>query len=262
MNGDNSYEHYDLLAETNTIINVSKHLVIVPLGDAATSLFSEWQRDHFAQPSIDLCVIYYGSNDTIAATYTAISTYFIRQSGPKWKLVTMALRDIPWRTLYEYVWMPDDDIIMSHNDVTLMFTMASQYGLLLGAPGMDEINMVGHYKKILCRRPGVTLHYVNFVEIMAPFIRVDALELLVNTMANPWVKSGWGLDHLWPQLLGFENIGVIDIAHATHTRPSSLSSGGGFYKKYEIDPHKEMKLTLQYYNMRPINKLMTYTEIK
>jgi hypothetical protein len=60
---------------------------------------------------------------------------------------------------------------------------------------------------------------VGFVEIMVPGFRREALELLLPTLDLTDTGWGWGLDSLWPKLLGYENVGIIDGITVTHTRP-------------------------------------------
>jgi hypothetical protein len=96
------------------------------------------------------------------------------------------------------------------------------------------------YKSILVHRPGLELHYTNFVEIMAPMLRVDALEHVLHTMDTEECKSGWGLDQLWPTMLDFSNIAVIDATPLTHTRPqNAFNVNSSFYTTYKIDPQRE-----------------------
>jgi hypothetical protein len=63
------------------------------------------------------------------------------------------------------------------------------------------------------------MRFTNFVEIMCPCFSRHALEL-----CRPYFRenrSGWGLDFLFPKLLGFPNrsIGIVDAATIIHTRP-------------------------------------------
>jgi hypothetical protein len=96
------------------------------------------------------------------------------------------------------------------------------------------------YKSVLVHRPGLELHYTNFVEIMAPMLRVDALEHVLHTMDTDECKSGWGLDQLWPTMLDFSNIAVIDATPLTHTRPqNAFNVNSSFYTTYKIDPQRE-----------------------
>ncbi len=59
----------------------------------------------------------------------------------------------------------------------------------------------------------------GFVEIMMPAFSRRALEMLLPTFDLSVTGWGWGLDSVWPKLLGYENVGIIDGVTAVHTRP-------------------------------------------
>jgi hypothetical protein len=65
----------------------------------------------------------------------------------------------------------------------------------------------------------------NFVEVMIPcFNQVAFLKILPTLSEN---ISGWGLDHLWPKLLGnTAKVGIIDEVSIFHTRPIGVAGSG------------------------------------
>jgi hypothetical protein len=69
------------------------------------------------------------------------------------------------------------------------------------------------------QREQVSFRYTQFVEIMCPIFSRRALQICLGTMRD--TASGYGLDHLWPSLLGYPRgrIGIIDAVAAAHTRP-------------------------------------------
>src|SRR5947209_6981733 len=60
---------------------------------------------------------------------------------------------------------------------------------------------------------------VGFVEIMCPAFSRTALERLLFTLELSETGWGWGLDSVWPMLLDYRNVGVLDGVTVTHTRP-------------------------------------------
>jgi hypothetical protein len=60
---------------------------------------------------------------------------------------------------------------------------------------------------------------VTFVEIMLPCFRADVLHDLLWTLDLTDTGMGWGLDALWPKLLGYQDIHVMDETPVLHTRP-------------------------------------------
>jgi hypothetical protein len=61
--------------------------------------------------------------------------------------------------------------------------------------------------------------WVGFVEIMVPGLRTSALASLLPTLDLTETGWGWGLDSVWPKLLGYERVGIIDGTPVRHTRP-------------------------------------------
>jgi hypothetical protein len=137
--------------------------------------------------------------------------------GPKWSGLRELLNTWDgWRD-YDYVWMPDDDISTDRHTISRMFDIARTVGLDLFAPALHETSHYAHFSTMQNSR----LHgrWVGFVEIMNPGFRTAALERLLPTLDLTETGWGWGLDSLWPKLLAYENVGIIDATPVIHTRP-------------------------------------------
>jgi hypothetical protein len=137
--------------------------------------------------------------------------------GPKWSGLRQLLNEWDgWRE-YDYIWLPDDDIYASHDTISRMFEVARVTGLDLFAPALHESSHYAHFSTMANRR----FHgrWVGFVEIMMPAFSRRALEELLPTLDLTPTGWGWGLDSLWPKLLGYENVGIIDALPVIHTRP-------------------------------------------
>jgi hypothetical protein len=226
-----------------------ENLIIICAGDNSLHHELQWYTNNTR--TYDLCVIYYGNDPAMENRYKTESTYFVQQQGPKWQLIRHALKlpeeSLPWRT-YEYIWMPDDDLSISVDTLNEFFGIAKTYKLNLCQPSLVDLN-VEH--KILIQRPGNILRYTNFVEIMAPCLHVNALEHVWKTLDEDRVKSGWSLDVVWPHLLNYQRVAVIDKTPMMHTRPvTAFNPNGFFYQKYKIDPRNEGHITMQKYGVR------------
>jgi len=195
---------------------------------------------HGAEKSFDLAITYYGSDQDKASKYRSQSRFFYEAQGPKWQLVRVMLQRINWRS-YEYIWIPDDDLEMRRDLILAMFEIASKFGVLLGQPSQEG----GHlsWSKVLLRNPVLRLHFTNFVEIMAPLFRVDALEAAWPTLDSDDRKAGHGMDFIWPPLLNLSHVAVFDATPMRHTRGHNQysDSPGSFYKKFNIDVDEERK---------------------
>ncbi len=137
--------------------------------------------------------------------------------GPKWSgLRTLLDGWNGWRE-YDHVWFPDDDIYAAQDTISRMFEVARAVGLNLFAPALHETSSFAHF--ITMRNPSFYGRWVRFVEIMVPGFSRRALERLLPTLELSATGWGWGLDSVWPKLLDYRNVGVIDGTPVVHTRP-------------------------------------------
>ena len=145
--------------------------------------------------------------------------------------------------------LPDDDLSIDVPAINEFFALAKAHRLNLCQPALVDIN-VEH--RILVQQPGSLLRFTNFVEIMAPCLHREALKHVFRTLDEDRVKSGWGLDLVWPHLLNYNRVAVVDKTPMIHTRPvTAFNPNAFFYRKYNIDPLYEGQETLKKYNVRP-----------
>jgi hypothetical protein len=137
--------------------------------------------------------------------------------GPKWSGIRDVLASWSGWHDYERIWLPDDDISTTQQVIDEMFRVAEGVGLDLFAPALDAASHYAHFDMLQNRR--LFGRYVGFVEIMVPGFSRTALEMLQPTLDLSETGWGLGLDSVWPKLLEYRNIGVIDGLPVTHTRP-------------------------------------------
>ncbi len=210
-----------------------KNLIIICAGDNSLHHENCWYTRTYR--NFDLCVVYYGNDPTVENRYQCESTYFVKRQGPKWQLIRHALKlpntSLPWRE-YEYIWLPDDDLSISVESINDFFSIAKEYKLNLCQPSLVDLN-VEH--KLLIQRPNNILRFTNFVEIMAPCLHITALKHVWGTLDEDRIKSGWCLDLVWPHLLNYKRVAVVDKTPMIHTRPvTAFNPNGFFYQKYNI----------------------------
>jgi len=121
-----------------------------------------------------------------------------------------------WRE-YDHVWLPDDDILADQRTLSRMFEVARALGLDLFAPALREDSYYAHFSTM--RNARFHGRWVGFVEIMMPGFSTAALDRLLPTLDETATGWGWGLDSVWPKLLGYENVAIIDGTPVVHTRP-------------------------------------------
>jgi hypothetical protein len=148
-------------------------------------------QDVEARPGVD-CVI----GDVVA--------------GPKWSGIREALAG--WDGWRDY-----DDIFGSQETISRMFAVARQAKLDLFAPALHEASYYAHFDTM--RSHGFFGRRTGFVEIMVPGFSRAAMERLVPTLDLSETGWGWGLDSVWPKLLEYRNVGIIDATPVLHTRP-------------------------------------------
>jgi len=138
-------------------------------------------------------------------------------AGPKWTGLRQVLHEWDaWRG-YDRIWMPDDDIATDQGTIDRMFDVARAVGLDLFAPALHRSSHYAHF--ITMENPRLHGRWVGFVEIMVPGFSRAALERLLPTLDLTETGWGWGLDSVWPKLLGYRDVGIIDATPVVHTRP-------------------------------------------
>jgi hypothetical protein len=138
-------------------------------------------------------------------------------AGPKWAGLRQILREWDGWRAYEHIWLPDDDIAATPETIDAMFAVAGGVGLDLFAPALHRSSYFAHFSTMENTR--LYGRWVGFVEIMVPGFSRPALERLLPTLDETETGWGWGLDSVWPKLLGYENVGIIDATPVVHTRP-------------------------------------------
>jgi hypothetical protein len=188
-----------------------KNLVLARVG--ATSLHPRW-LDGGASRTWDLRLVPY---EPVGAAKDDDFTVGPIVPGPKWAGLREALRAWDgWRD-YDAVWMPDDDLDATSEDIDRLFEVAAGVGLDLFAPALDDASHYAHFSTR--RNPRFFGRWVGFVEIMMPGFSRAAMERLVPTFDLSETGWGWGLDSVWPKILDYENVGIVDAVAVTHTRP-------------------------------------------
>ncbi|MCA6438296.1 MAG: hypothetical protein IM598_06745 [Chitinophagaceae bacterium] len=222
-----------------------KYLIISAVGD--DSLHSEWIAGN---PEFDLCLIYYGNNETIATSYSKQSTFFHHAQGMKYRLIHEWVKNnFDLVQTYTYIWLPDNDVSIATDHINKLFKTAEEYNLMLSQPAMT--GYISH--RVTQPQPGSFLRYTNFVEVLAPLMHINTLLKLTDTFLINY--SGWGYDYLWPLILGYpENkIAIIDAIIMCHTKPI-----GTDYSRFPKHPKKEMKEIIKQHKKDIQKKIVVY----
>lgn len=191
----------------------ARNLVIVRAG--AHSLHQRWLELPPERRDYELLVSFY--DEDAFARFTpgeGVSAVLVR--GGKWDGLFHTLRDIDLEA-YEYVWLPDDDLSVSAEDVNSLFRLCREHRLTVAQPALTRDSYYSHF--IFSHCPGFRLRYTNYIEIMAPCLHRDVLKRALPLFRD--TMSGFGLDYIWcrwPESGAFRTA-ILDEIRMHHTRP-------------------------------------------
>lgn len=170
--------------------------------------------------NFDYALSWFGDQPPVHAQGAA---FVHMQKGAKWPGLEQTLL-AHWDTIqkYRYVWLPDDDLLCTPEDVSRMFAICDDLQLELAQPALTRDSYFTHI--VTMQHPEFQLRFTNFVEIMAPVLSTDMLSRVFHTLAGQ--VSGYGLDGLWPRFSRLGKVAIIDDTPVKHTRPV----GGPNYK--------------------------------
>jgi hypothetical protein len=199
--------------------SLRRNLVIVRAGDK--SLHPQWLQAG-APRSWDIIINYFGDD---AARYRQDDVERIDSKGPKWPALQALILQTP-RVMadYDYIWLPDDDLETSQDQINQLFEIMRARQLQVAQPALTWNSFFGHLTTL--QNPKFELRYTNYVEVMAPCFSAAVLKRAVPLFNQN--LSGWGLDFIWPKLVPqpTRDIAIIDSVTVRHTRPV----GGPNYK--------------------------------
>jgi hypothetical protein len=225
---------------------MSKNQFLIVLRAGDTSIHKEWLEPR-KDINFDLFIDYFGNQHDM---FKEDATYYKASKGIKWPIIFSLIKS--YKSIisdYKAVWFPDDDLSTNSANINKMFNLFAKYNLLLAQPALTKDSYFSH--NITLRREATKLRFTNFVEVMAPIFSQEALRVCYNTF--PRSISGWGLDLIWPKILGYptDKIAIIDETPIKHTRPVGL---GSWYKTLNISPYQEMSRLIAQYDIKdPFN---------
>jgi hypothetical protein len=231
-----------------------RNLVIVRAGNG--SLHPEWLKGS-AERSWDIVVNYFGDDPD---KYKEPGVVRIDSKGPKWPaLKDLILHRPEFISDYDYIWLPDDDLLASKADINRFFELMKSYRLEVAQPALTWNS---YYSHLTTLRNNVTkIRYTNYVEVMAPGMCSEMLRKSLHLFdAN---LSGWGLDYLWSALADdpANGVAIIDEVSVRHTRPV----GGPNYKilrEKGVSPWDEMRKVCEAHGLSEEPVLVTHKAIR
>lgn len=216
-----------------------KNLIVVRAGDC--SLHPHWLLGKTR--TFDLAVSYYGNNQS---RYENQYDFYHEFKGSKWEgLVDFFSKNKDLISQYEYIWMPDDDLLTNSEVIDQFFATCKSAKLDLAQPALLACSFYSW--KITLQQQNSLYRLTDFVEIMAPCFQLSCLKGLLSTFELN--SSGWGLEWLWANKLKEMGcrMGIVDISAVHHTRPVGSANHGGA----KALPAIEMDELLNKFNITP-----------
>ncbi|KAA6420076.1 MAG: hypothetical protein FRX49_09925, partial [Trebouxia sp. A1-2] len=174
----------------------------------------------FQDAKWDLAIIYSG-NQTQYACPDCVHVEI--NKGAKWLLVYGFTQSTAWQNEYQHrynlVYIPDDDILQTTATIDSVFNIHTQHDLLLSQPVLCSWLESHTASWDMVKGPTTVLRYTNFVEIMVPLFSMSVFNsTVISTMSH--ADTGWGLDWLWPFLLGYpsQKVAIIDEVCVIHPK--------------------------------------------
>lgn len=211
-----------------------RNLILARVGDG--SLHRGWLGDPSTR-SYDVWLDYYGAD---AGRYAGdAARLFLRPGLTKWQgIAAVVAENRDALDAYDAVWLPDDDLAVTPEVIDRLFDAFHRLNLALAQPALADGSYFSYEWLLESRR--FFARFTNFVEVMAPVFSREALRACAGTFAES--LTGWGLDVVWPTILGSpkDRIGVIDAAPVLHTRPIAT---GDWYRRLPVAPGEEKRQT-------------------
>ena len=153
-----------------------------------------------------------------------------------------------WLLEYDYFFMPDEDIDISCEDINKLFDKAKTLNLDLCCPSIEKSDNSFPSWDLFVHKDDLDFIPTSFVEIMCPMFSRYGLTQVFETF--PKSNSGWGLDLVWPKLIGNNgnNIGVVNSIIARHTRRIAKGTLYQDLQRKRISPYREKRKLMDEYH--------------
>lgn len=185
---------------------MKRNLVVVRCG--ATSLHREWLGG--GERTWDLVLCPYQPVETDGLPSVLIP-------GQKWRGLYQYFLDNQEWNQYQYIWLPDDDLLATPAAIDRFFDLCGRFAVDLAAPALSADSHFFHVITMANQR--CRWRRTTFVEIMMPCFSARFLQRALPTFALSPSGLGHGMDFLWPCMLDYQGVGIFDEVTVRHTRP-------------------------------------------
>jgi hypothetical protein len=175
---------------------------------------------------------------------------FVMTGGlSKFHAAALFIESCGLRQLYDGYMFLDGDLQFDASQLSQFLSFVHAAKLDLAQPCVTRDSYC--YWKMAYHQPGYVFRETSFVEVMAPYLSRSALSNTIETFTRS--ISTYGLDLVWPSLIGGTAIGVVDAFQVRHLdRVDHIS--GNFYKYLKsigVDLDAEEHKILTEYGVTP-----------
>lgn len=188
----------------------------------------------------DLIVAFFGEDERAYQDLIKISSTCVRMKGSKFQnLKKLVERQPGIFANYDFVWVADDDLIISPPEIETLFRYACCYDLWVCQPAFDKTGRVSHPVTVPDGKD-VDLRFVNFVEVTCPLFRKDKLDSFLSVYDGDLV--GWGIDWWYSTHLNADRcrkFAVIDRVLVRNPHEQERPGGNRAITKLQSDEQRK-----------------------
>jgi len=224
-----------------------KNLLITTVGEY--NMLHKWMD---GERNFDIALLNYDYHD-VPPTLCSHLVWFDTYASFKYPGIYDMFWGEPRLLRYDYFFMPDEDIDISCGDINKMFDKARTMNFDLCCPSIEKSETSFPSWELFVNKPDVDVALVNFIEVMCPVFSSNALKKCLDTFKKS--QSGWGLDLVWPKLIGDNgnNMAVIHSIIAKHTRKISTGTLYINLQRKRISPYREKRKLMSEYKVSSID---------
>lgn len=235
----------------NKSCNSQKNLLFSSIGDNFD--YTKWNDKN---KNYDIVYVYYGNNNNKFNIYKNNCNFIIKHKGSKFQNLYYFYVNYKFvLNNYDYIFVLDDDILISPNDINTMFHISKKYNLFISGPSFKHSSNNKISWKININKPNNTLRFTNFVEVNTPLFKKTCLFNYLKYHNNDLL--GWGIDFLYHMFNGMykNKYAIIDLVQCINpiNKNELLKNHKNYINRKKIFENycNKYNIKLTYYNKFP-----------
>lgn len=216
-------------------------VLVTPSSSATTRRYLAYVRsgsrleliDDGGERNFDIALNLYADNTAaMARSYEYLIAGGVNKYKAAYQFIDRDLLD----TYKAFIFL-DDDLETTYSDLSGFLRYCDEHDLKLAQPSLTQDSYYSHLHLVNASNRG--WRHVDMIEVMCPCFSAEALKSAIRTFDLSY--STWGLDYIWPKLLGIRPA-VVDEFTIRHTRPVNASSAFYQYmREIGVSPERESK---------------------